>query len=225
VNLATDKRSTLTENRFEKNQVSRRSFLRSSAVAALASVPVLENWGMERRSHAESRGPAHCTLSFDQQWLFGGKFSASALEPAFDDSEFSRVTLPHCVTPLSWRNWSPEAWEDVWIYRRHFAIPPELRGLRLFLHFDRVMAAATLAVNGHIFPQHLGGFLPFEHEITGLEKEGDNVLAVAVDSRWLNVPPCGSPEGPQAVDYLLPGGGWRSPAGLMPPSHCRLRFA
>jgi beta-galactosidase len=94
----------------------------------------------------------------------------------------------------------------VWTYRRRFIVPREFRGLRLFIRFDRVMAGARVTLNGHPLPDHLGGFLPFEYEVTSLVHDGENVLAVAVDSRWLNVPPSGSSRGPISVDYLLPGG-------------------
>jgi beta-galactosidase len=177
--------------------LSRRHFLQGCAATLLAAsaagTPV---------SHASGER----ILSLDQDWLFGGKWKASAAQPDFDDSAFPRVTLPHTVTPLSWKNWQPDAWQDIWAYRRHFHLPPEFRGLRVFLHFERVMAAATVTVNGHPLPQHLGGYLPFCYEITELLREQNNVLAVEVDARWLNVPPAGSPRGPEAVDYLLPGG-------------------
>ena len=195
------------ENTIHACSTSRRQFLRGCAVAiASISTPVLESWAVGRQFLAKHNGPAQHTISLDQDWLFGGKLTAAASEPDFDDSAFSRVTLPHCVTQLSWQKWDPAAWADVWIYRRHFAVPPELHGLRLFLKFERVMAATTVTVNGHALPQHLGGFLPFEYEITDLVRDEDNVLAVAVDSRWLDIPPAGSPKGPSAVDYLLPGG-------------------
>jgi len=181
--------------------VSRRGFLQSCAAAALVSVPVLKSW-----AEASHRGPAQRTLSMDRNWIFGGKLQPAALEPGFADAALPRVTLPHCVTPLSWQNWDPATWQDVWLYRRHFTVPPDLKDLRLFLHFDRVMAATTPVVNGHSLPQHLGGFLPFEYEITDIVNDHDNVLAVAVDSRFLQVPPAGSPRGPAACDYLLPGG-------------------
>jgi beta-galactosidase len=171
----------------------------------VSSIPVLDVWGMNNEHRQGGRGAAFRAISLDQDWLFGGKLDPAALQPGFDDTTFSKITLPHCVTPLSWQNWQPSAWEDVWIYRRHFTIPAELRGLRAFLHFDRVMAGAGPVLNGSTLPQHLGGFLPFKYEVTNLMKE-KNELSIAVDARWLNVPPSGSPRGPRSIDYLLPGG-------------------
>ncbi|MDQ2776295.1 MAG: hypothetical protein M3Y57_15460 [Acidobacteriota bacterium] len=142
----------------------------------------------------------------DQDSLFAADFNEAGLEIEFDDEALTRVTLPHCVTALSWQNWNPVTWEKVCLYRRHFALPREFNGHRVFIHFDHVMAAATPVVNGHKLPQHLGGFLPFKYEVTGLLKKNGNVLAVAVDSRWMNAPPEGSPKGPSSIDYMLPGG-------------------
>lgn len=152
------------------------------------------------------QAPRKKIIPLDQDWLFGGKWNPAAAQPNFDDSSFAHVTLPHSVTPLSWKNWHPDAWQDTWAYSRHFSLPGEFRGQRIFLHFDRVMAAANVAVNGHNLPRHLGGFLPFGYEITEFLREEHNLISVAVDARWLNVPPAGSPRGPQSVDYLLPGG-------------------
>ena len=167
-------------------------------------MPILGGWDSGKR------GPASRTISLDNDWLFGGKLDTSApnphsLDPAFDDSTFPSITLPHSVTSLSWGKWDPAAWQEVWLYRRHFKMPDELAAGRVFLHFDRVMAAATLALNGHALEQHQGGYLPFQREITAITSE-NNTLAVQVDSRFLSVPPAGNPKGPSSVDYLLPGG-------------------
>jgi beta-galactosidase len=186
-----------------RTQCSRRRFVQSCA-AALASVPVLQCWGTKEKAFAGTRGRAQRVLSLDQEWLFRGRLPVAAA--AFDDTAVSRVTLPHCVTPLSWQKWDPSAWEDVWSYSRHFSLPPEFKDLRVFVHFERIMAGASPRMNGHELPQHLGGFLPFEYEVTDLVKDEDNLLSVAVDARWMNVPPAGSPKGPQSIDYLLPGG-------------------
>src|SRR4029077_64188 len=69
---------------------------------------------------------------------------------------------------------------------------------------------ATPVLNGQDLPAHLGGYLPFEYEVTDKLKLADNVLAVAVDGHWQSVPPEGSPKGVSAVDYLEPAGLHRS---------------
>src|SRR5690242_3344345 len=185
--------------------ISRRTLMRTVASAS-ALTPILGSSSVNDPQFPKNRGAAHSALLLDQDWRFGQETGTHVLEPDFDDRRFSAVTLPHCVTQLSWQNWDPALWQRAWTYRRHFDVPREFRGLRLFLHFDSVMIAATVAVNGHVFPQHLGGFLPFRYEITDLVHEGENVLALGVDAGWKNVPPEGSPKGPPSIDYLLPGG-------------------
>ena len=71
------------------------------------------------------------------------------------------------------------------------------------------MSRAVPVLNGHALPEHNGGYLPFNYEITGLLGT-KNILGVAVDSRWLNVPPDGYEKGPNQIDFLEPGGIVRS---------------
>lgn len=183
--------------------LSRREFLQNCALAtAVLAAGSLTGCTIFRKS----KGPARLVQSLDQDWRFGGKFAEAALAPEFDDSAFENVTLPHCVTKLSWQNWDPTSWETQWIYRRHFARPEGFENRRVFLHFDGVMVGATPVLNGHALPQHLGAYLPFEYEVTDLLKEKDNILAVEIDSRWSDVPPEGNPKGVNEVDFLEPGG-------------------
>jgi len=207
VNMEGGKRVASRKGSMGQREFSRRKFLGNCvAVAALQPATALLGWSANSASAAPAGSPVTRTLFLDAEWLFGGKFSPAATAPDFDDQAFAPVSLPHTVAPLSWQKWSPDSWQDVWIYRRHFSVPRQWRGLRLFLHFDRVMAGATPVVNGHSLDPHLGGFLPFDREITAFVHDGENTLALAVDARWLNVPPSGSPRGPSAVDYMLPGG-------------------
>lgn len=185
--------------------IPRRTFLRTCATS-LAFAPLVKGRSLLGQPLLPTKGPARQVLSLNRDWLFGGRLDASASHANFHEAAAGRVTLPHCVAPLSWQKWDPSAWEAVWAYRRRFDLPAELRSSRVFLRFDRVMAAATPTLNGHTLLKHLGGFLPFEYEITDLVREKDNVLTVAVDANWLNVPPAGSPKGPASIDYLLPGG-------------------
>jgi beta-galactosidase len=66
------------------------------------------------------------------------------------------------------------------------------------------MSGATPKLNGTTLESNLGGFLPFEREITALVLTKNN-LSITVDGHWLDVPPAGSPKGPVRVDYLMPG--------------------
>jgi beta-galactosidase len=121
------------------------------------------------------------------------------------------VTLPHTVTPLSWQDWDPSAWERVWAYRKHFDAPAGTDGMRVFLDFSAAMTRATVTLNGVQVADHLGGYLPFSAEIGGLLRPRGNVLAVRLDSAFnLNVPPDRpAPYASTSVDYWQPGGIYR----------------
>jgi beta-galactosidase len=148
------------------------------------------------------------TYDFNQGWRFGGVYRAGSQDPSYRDAAFSRVTLPHTVVPLSWGNWDPSSWEQLWIYRKRFSVQPLIDG-RVFLDFDGVMTNATVYVNGVEVGQHVGGFLPFSVELTEQLVPGENDLGVVVDGRLLEVPPLGNVNGARAVDFLMPAGIYR----------------
>jgi beta-galactosidase len=201
-----------SEHSRTRRAVSRRDFVRNSAMSgvALALAPVLRRGTAQAAKRPQDAGPASRILPFDRDWRFGGRLNSAGGLTNDDERAFSPVTLPHCVAKLSWQNWDPAAWQDIWIYRRHFTLPEELRHLRVFLQFDGVMVGTTPTINGHRMPQHVGGYLPFEYELTDWLRDADNMLNVAVDCRWSNVPPEGSPLGAKSVDYLEAGGIYRS---------------
>jgi beta-galactosidase len=150
------------------------------------------------------------TVPFNAGWLFGA-YAAGCERPGSDDSAFAPVTLPHTVAPLSWQDWDPASWERTWAYRKRFDAPPGYDGQRLFLDFAAAMTHATVTLNGTEVADHLGGYLPFSAEITGLLRPAGNVLAVRLDSAFnLNVPPDRpAPEPAISVDYWQPGGLYR----------------
>lgn len=199
------------KNLGSSSHISRRDFVRNTVVsgAALALAPVLRWGNLAAAEQSKESGPGSHVFAFDRDWMFGGKLNPSVRVVGLDERTFSSITLPHCVARLSWENWDPASWQDLWIYRRHFSLPRELKGLRVFLKFDGVMVGATPTINGQELPRHLGGYLPFEYELTKWLKN-ENTLNVTVDSRWSNVPPEGSPLGAKRVDYLEAGGIYRS---------------
>jgi beta-galactosidase len=159
------------------------------------------------------------TVPFNAGWLFGA-YAAGREQPGFDDSALAAVTLPHTVTPLSWQEWDPAAWERTWVYRRHFDAPPGYHRRRVFLDIGAAMTHATVTLNGTQVADHLGGYLPFSTEVTGTLRPEGNVLAVRLDASFnLNVPPDRpAPAETISVDYWQPGGLYRDVRlRLVPP--------
>jgi hypothetical protein len=66
---------------------------------------------------------------------------------------------------------------NVW-YRRHFELPPAMKGQRIRLHFGGVDYQAWVWVNGQLAGTHTGGNVAFALEITALLREGPNELVV-----------------------------------------------
>ena len=142
----------------------------------------------------------------NRSWLYGGEAVPGSADPDFDDSGFERVTVPHANRTLPWHGFDDEDYQFVSVYRRHFVLPAGLKGRRVFVDFEGVMAAATVTFNGEALGEHRGGYTPFSFELTGAARWGrENVLAVEVDSTEReDIPPFGG-----NIDYLTFGGIYR----------------
>ncbi len=145
---------------------------------------------------------------FNAGWRFSSGNTDGAENPAYDDSGWRKVDLPH--------DWSVEdlpvqdsnhigpfyklmkdghdvgyleggtAW-----YRKSFSIDPENRHKQVILNFDGVQSEATLFVNGKEAGRHVYGYTPFYFNITPYLKDDGSpeVIAVKVfkpeeNSRW-----------------------------------------
>ena len=65
-------------------------------------------------------------------------------------------------------------------YRRTFSAPAGFAGQRVILRFDGVYSEASVTLNDQEIGRHLGGFTPFEFDVTDTLRAGDNLLALAV---------------------------------------------
>ena len=65
-------------------------------------------------------------------------------------------------------------------YVRSFKVPQDWKGKRIKLRCDGVYSDGTVWINGKKAGKHLGGFTPFELDVTELVKEGENVIALRV---------------------------------------------
>ena len=192
--------------------LTRRAALQAGLVGAVALAYGADGNPAPARAAASAdvSGPGG-TYAFNQDWLFGGRYVTGSEAPGYSERGFANVTLPHTVTPLSWGDWDHSSWEQVWIYRKHIN-RSAVAGGRVFVDFQAVMGSAAVYVGGVQVAEHQGGYLPWSVELTQQLVAGDNVLAVVVDARWLDVPPDGNANGAPSVDYLQPGGIYRDAA-------------
>ena len=70
----------------------------------------------------------------------------------------------------------------VW-YKQSFDYPKAGEKGRIFLYFGAVNYQADVYLNGQKLGQHIGGFTPFQFEVTGLLKARDNFIVVKVDNK------------------------------------------
>jgi beta-galactosidase len=106
----------------------------------------------------------------------------------FDDTAWQPVDLPHDW--LIEQPYDPSAnvshgfrRGNVAWYRKHFALPAEDLGKRLWLEFGAVFRDCTVWVNGYRLGNHPGGYAPFAFDITDVAHYGgENVVAVHVDA-------------------------------------------
>jgi beta-galactosidase len=149
---------------------------------------------------------ARYVFSMNRNWLYGGKHIAGAEKPGFDDSKFQKVTIPHANKTFPWHSLEEKDFQFVSIYRRHFRLPQQLKGRRIFVDFAGAMTATTVTINGHTLGEYKGGYTPFSFELTKhLNWSGNNLLAVQVDSTERpDIPPFGG-----NIDYLTFGGIYR----------------
>ena len=140
------------------------------------------------------------SIAMDADWRFKLGDFAGAEKAAFDDAAWRSLDVPH--------DWGVEGPFDslnpaggagaflpagVGWYRRHFALPADFAGRRVFVEFDGVMANSDVWINDAHLGRRPFGYVGFRYEITQHLKLGDqgpNVLAVRVNnadqpaSRW-----------------------------------------
>ena len=69
---------------------------------------------------------------------------------------------------------------EKYIYEKKFTLPEEMLGERIVLHFGAVDQIAKVYLNCKYLGDHVGGYLPFEFDITDSLTDGENTLSVEV---------------------------------------------
>src|SRR3990172_3668876 len=97
----------------------------------------------------------------------------------YDSPIYTNVRYPHPANPPQ----IGRLWQPVGSYRRTFELPADWSGREVFLHFDGIMSAGYVWVNGQLVGYHEDSMTPAEFNITKFLKPGANDVAVEV-YRW-----------------------------------------
>ena len=115
------------------------------------------------------------------------------------------VRLPHTVREIPQHYADHESYQMLCGYRRALPWQECWAGKRLFLQFDGAAHIATVFVNGQELTIHRCGYTGFRVEITDALTQGDNLIAVKLDTTENpEIPPFGF-----VIDYLTYGGLYR----------------
>ncbi|NDW08574.1 glycoside hydrolase family 2 protein [Dysgonomonas sp. 520] len=98
--------------------------------------------------------------------------------------EYDFATDKSLYVPGDWNTQRPDLFYyegTVW-YRKYFDYQVK-NGKRVFLYFGAVNYEAIVFLNGKELGKHIGGFTPFNFEVTNLLKDGENSVVVKVDNK------------------------------------------
>ncbi|MCC8088654.1 MAG: hypothetical protein LIO79_05245 [Rikenellaceae bacterium] len=137
-------------------------------------------------------------VNIDENWKFSLGNIENSENPRFDDSSWQVLDVPH--------DWSIEGDYDennptrrgggylpvgIGWYRKTLELNSSLKGKRLFIEFEGVMANSDVWINGHHLGHRPFGYLPLLYDITEyVDFDGSNIVSVRADnttqpaSRW-----------------------------------------
>ena len=125
--------------------------------------------------------------NFNSQWLLYVGDVPEAKNVNFQDKDWKKVTLPRPFNEdeafkLDIHNLT----DTIMWYRKHFRLPAEAKGKKVFVEFEGVRQGADFYINGQYLGLHENGAMAVGFDLTPYIKYGgENVMAVRVDNNWL----------------------------------------
>jgi len=169
-----------------------------ACATSLAGAFIAQAQPSERPAVAES---GRTRTSFNADWHFRLGKADGAEAPAFDDSGWEHVGLPHSFSMPYFR--APAFYTGDGWYRKSFTLPALPRNRRLSLEFEGAFQDARLYVNGVEVGRHRGGYTGFPVDITQAVRPGQNLVAVRVNNDW------SATLAPRAGEHVFSGGLYR----------------
>ena len=165
--------------------------LRRLAFALLAASLSAAGSAAESTAFQPPASP-RAAYNFNPGWKFSFGDAAGADQPAFDDSSWASVSLPHTWNETdTYRAYISHGGGDqsekmfgIGWYRKHFKLPASAAGQKVFLEFQGLRQAGRFFLNGQPLGKHENGITAIGLDISKFAKFGDadNILAVQIDN-------------------------------------------
>lgn len=99
--------------------------------------------------------------------------------------EYNFDRSPSLDVPGDWNSQDPQLfyYEGAVWYRKRFEYQPGEEGMRQFLSFGAINYEAHVYLNGRKLGVHVGGFTPFQYEVTDRLVKGENSVVVLVKNQ------------------------------------------
>jgi len=137
-------------------------------------------------------------LGLKEKWFKRGDFDEKIIVPFPFQSRLSGI--------------HDECFHDIVWYARTFNIPEDFTGKTVFLKFGAVDYFCNVWLNGVEVGSHVGGYTPFEFNITNLVKEDNNLLVLRIEDRHGDQPR-GKQDArlyPRGCNYMRVTGIWQT---------------
>jgi beta-galactosidase len=119
-------------------------------------------------------------ISLNGKWQFNPNPSPKFWETKSDDGKgWDSIDVPGewAMQGFEVKPWTPAA------YRRICSVPKDWSGMRIKIRCEAVYSKCTVWVNNVEFEKHVGGFTPFELDITDVVRVGeDNTIIMSVQN-------------------------------------------
>ena len=116
---------------------------------------------------ADSPKNQRVKYNFNSDWkLFVGD-AKGAEKPDFDDSNWKNVTTPRAWNEdEAFRKDIKDLSTGIAWYRKHFKLPSNSAGKKIFLEFEGIRFAGDFYLNGKFIGQHENGIMAFGFDVT-----------------------------------------------------------
>src|SRR5438067_1150680 len=132
-------------------------------------------------------GSHRAKFNFNSDWKVFVGDPKGAETAGFDDSVWKQVTTPYAWNEDdAFRKDIKDLSTGIAWYRKHFKLPADTDGRKIFLEFEGIRHGGEFYLNGRFLGRHENGVMAFGFDVTDFVRPApqENVLAARIDNSW-----------------------------------------